>query len=71
MTENEAQARQRFFALSLIRLASTAMVVVGLLILANKLAAPRALGAVLAILGLLELVLLPRFLVSRWKTPER
>lgn len=69
MNDNESMAKQRFFFLSLIRLLSTALIVVGLLILAGKLDIPRPAGAAFAIFGLLELVFLPRFLASRWKTP--
>ena len=69
MNDNESLAKQRFFMLSLIRLASIALLVVGLLILAGKINIPRPAGAAFAIFGLLELVLLPRFLASKWKTP--
>ncbi len=69
MNDNESLAKQRFFMLSLIRLLSTALIVVGLLILAGKIDIPRPAGAAFAVFGLLELVLLPRFLASKWKTP--
>ena len=69
MNDNESLAKQRFFMLSLIRLASTSLIVVGLLILAGKINIPRPAGAAFTIFGLLELVLLPRFLASKWKTP--
>jgi hypothetical protein len=70
MNDDESIAKQRFLMLSLIRLASTALLVVGLLILAGKLNMPKPAGAAFAIFGLLELVLLPRFLASKWKTPS-
>lgn len=69
MNDNESLARQRFFMLGLIRLASTALLVVGLLIVAGKIDIPKPAGAAFAIFGLLELVFLPRFLASKWKTP--
>ena len=69
MNDNESVAKQRFFFLSLIRLLSTALIVVGLLILAGKMDIPKPAGAVFTIFGLLELIFLPRFLVSKWKTP--
>ena len=69
MNDNESIAKQRFLMLSLIRLASTALLVVGLLILSGKLNMPKPAGAAFAIFGLLELVLLPRFLASKWKSP--
>lgn len=69
MNDTESLAKQRFFMLGLIRLLSTALLVVGLLILAGKLDIPRPAGAAFAIFGLLELVFLPRFLASKWKSP--
>ncbi|MFM5893223.1 MAG: hypothetical protein ACKOQM_02170 [Novosphingobium sp.] len=70
MNDNEALAKQRFFMLGMIRLASTALLVVGLLIVAGKIDIPKPAGAAFAIFGLLELVFLPRFLASKWKTPD-
>jgi len=69
MNHDESLAKQRFFMLGMIRFASTALLVVGLLILAGKIDIPKPAGAAFAIFGLLELVLLPRFLASKWKTP--
>lgn len=69
MNDTESLAKQRFVMLGLIRLLSTALLVVGLLILAGKLDIPRPAGAAFAIFGLLELVFLPRFLASKWKSP--
>lgn len=69
MNDNEDAAKQRFFMLSAIRVLSTVLVVVGLLILAGKMDIPKPAGAVFTIFGLLELIFLPRFLVSKWKTP--
>lgn len=68
---NDDLARQRFFVLNAIRLMSTAMLIVGLLILAGKIAMPRVAGGVFAALGLLELVLLPLFLARKWKSPGK
>ena len=69
MNDPESLAKQRFFMLGMIRLASTALLVVGLLIVAGKIDIPKPAGAAFAIFGLLELVFLPRFLASKWKTP--
>ena len=66
---HEDQAKQRFLILSLIRLSSTALAVVGLLIVAGKIDIPRPAGIAFTIFGLLELFLLPPFLARKWKTP--
>lgn len=68
---NDDLAKQRFFVLSAVRAVSCAMLITGLLILAGKIAMPRAAGGVLAVLGLLEFVLLPPFLGRKWKTPSK
>jgi hypothetical protein len=70
MNDDESIAKQRFFMLGMIRLASTALLVVGLLIVAGKIDIPKPAGAAFAIFGLLELVFLPRFLASKWKSPD-
>lgn len=66
---DESLAKQRFLMLSLVRLSSTALTVVGLLIVAGKIDIPRPAGAAFAIFGLLELLLLPPFLARKWKSP--
>ncbi len=67
---NEDLAKQRFLMLNMVRLMSTALLIVGLLIVAGKIDMPRPAGAAFAIFGLLELVLLPRFLARKWKSPD-
>jgi hypothetical protein len=69
MNDDESLAKQRFLMLSLVRLSSTALAVVGLLIVAGKIDIPRPAGAAFAIFGLLELLLLPPFLARKWKSP--
>ena len=68
---HEDQAKQRFLILSLIRLSSTALAVVGLLIVAGKIDIPRPAGAAFAVFGLLEFLVLPLFLARKWKTPDK
>ena len=68
---NDDLAKQRFFLLSAIRLLSVAIIVVGLLALAGKIAMPRPAGAAFAVFGLLEFLFLPLFLARKWKTPDK
>lgn len=69
MNDDESLAKQRFLMLSAVRLAATALTVVGLLIIAGKIDVPRPAGVVFTILGVLELVFLPPFLARKWKSP--
>ena len=69
MNDDESLAKQRFLMLNLVRLSATALTVVGLLIVAGKIAIPKPAGVAFAIFGLLELLLLPPFLARKWKSP--
>lgn len=69
MNTSEADAKTRFFILSAVRLASLALIAVGLAIVAGKIDIPKPAGIAFAIFGLLELLILPRFLIRKWKTP--
>lgn len=66
---SEADAKTRFFVISAVRLASLALIAVGMAIIAGKIDIPKPAGVAFAIFGLLELVFLPRFLIRKWKTP--
>lgn len=66
---SEADAKTRFFILSAVRLASLALIAVGMAIIAGKIDIPKPAGIAFAIFGLLELLILPRFLIRKWKTP--
>lgn len=63
-------AKTRFFVLSAVRLASVALIAAGMMIVSGKLAVPRPAGIAFLIFGLLELLLLPPFLVRKWRTPD-
>jgi hypothetical protein len=67
---SEADAKTRFFIISAVRLASLALIAVGLAIIAGKLPIPKPAGIAFAIFGLLELVILPAFLIRKWKSPQ-
>ena len=66
-------AAGRFAAIQLVRVAGVATVLLGLLIEAGRLplfaAVPRWFGYVLAVVGLVEVFLLPRLLARRWRSP--
>lgn len=70
-TPDESDAKTRFFIISAVRLASAALIITGMLILTGKLALPKPAGIGFMIFGILEMVLLPPFLIRKWKTPER
>jgi hypothetical protein len=70
MNASEADAKTRFFILSAVRLASLALIAVGMAIIAGKIDIPKPAGIAFAIFGLLELLLLPPFLVRKWKSPQ-
>ena len=72
MSERDPAAA-RFVAIQLVRLSGVATVLVGLLIEAGRLRVfagiPIWFGYVLAVVGLVEVFLLPRLLAKRWRTP--
>ncbi len=70
MNANEADAKTRFFILSAVRLASLALIAVGMAIIAGKIDIPKPAGIAFAVFGLLELLLLPPFLARKWKSPK-
>lgn len=63
-------ARNRFFLLTAARVSSVVLVAFGVLIIGGAIeAAPIELGYALAVIGLVELMVLPRFLARRWRSP--
>lgn len=68
---NHDPAKQRFFAMQLVRLAGGALAMTGLAALAGKLALPRPVGAVLFVFGLFDLFVFPIILAKRWKSPPQ
>ena len=66
---DEADAKTRLFILTAVRLASAALIGVGMAIIVGKIDIPRPAGIAFVIFGLLELLLLPAFLIRKWKTP--
>ncbi len=71
MTDDEMWKR-RFFVMMLARLSGTLLVLIGLLVGFSDVfvaGGSRPIGLVLAIVGLVDLVLLPKMLSRRWREP--
>lgn len=62
----EALARQRLIILSALRFSGIAMVMLGFAIVRKVIDLPWVVGAVLAVVGMLEFFFLPRFIARRW-----
>ena len=71
MNEADKLARNRFLAMSLLRIAGALLMMIGMVIAAGRFESmPRAAGVLLVIVGALDFALVPKLLVRRWKTPE-
>ncbi len=71
MSEEEALARRRFAALSLVRLGGATCLTVGLLATGGRVDIPQAVGIVLVLLGLAGFLIIPRSLARKWKSQQR
>ncbi|MGE8141925.1 hypothetical protein ACQKOE_08120 [Novosphingobium sp. NPDC080210] len=71
MSEEEALARRRFAALSLVRLGGAACLTVGLLAVGGKIVVPQVLGIGLVLLGLAGFLVIPRSLSRKWKSGQQ
>ena len=65
----DAIARNRFLVINLLRLGGAAMVLIGLLMTADRIGGGAVLGYVLLVLGLLDMFAVPQVLSRRWRTP--
>ena len=70
MTDPDAQARNRFIVIQLVRISGVAMVLLGLMVMTGRIDWPREAGFVLAAAGLFEALLAPLLLSRKWKTPS-
>jgi hypothetical protein len=66
---SEDVARGRWLAISLVRIAGAAMVVVGILAVERVVELPAFVGYVMIAIGLLDVFLVPRFLARKWRSP--
>ena len=70
MNDNEAEAKKRFFVLSLLRLGGAVFLALGLLIIAGKIDMQKELGIPFALIGLADFLIIPWWLAKRWKSPD-
>lgn len=63
-------ARGRFIALQLIRLSGAVFALLGLLIIAGRVAMPQAAGYVFIVIGFIDMIVFPLLLARRWRTPR-
>ena len=70
MTEDEALARRRFAALSLVRLGGATCLTLGLLAVGGKIVLPQPVGFGLILLGLAGFLVIPRSLSRKWKSGQ-
>ncbi|MFN3515665.1 MAG: hypothetical protein ACK4YM_00710 [Novosphingobium sp.] len=70
MTDADKLARQRFFAIALLRLAGAMLAVIGLVTLAGRTTLPPEAGIGFVLIGLADFLLVPRFLARKWKSPQ-
>ena len=68
MTEQEALARRRFAALSMIRLGGATCLTLGLFAVGGKIVVPQPVGIGLVLLGLAGFLIIPRSLSRKWKS---
>jgi hypothetical protein len=61
--------KKRFLVLSLLRITGAALVFLGVLIVGGKIDLPVLVGWAFMLLGLYDLLIMPRFLARRWRTP--
>ncbi len=72
----ETVARQRFFAIGLIRLAGAFLVMFGFLVLMQRFSwvqggKAKAMGMIFVIVGLFQFMIVPRLLLRMFKRPPR
>lgn len=71
MTSPADPARNRFLAISLIRISGAFMVAFGLVVIGGALPRiPIFAGYISLIIGVVDFLVIPRWLASLWKTPD-
>ncbi|MFN4019749.1 MAG: hypothetical protein ACK4IC_04445 [Erythrobacter sp.] len=66
----DARAQRRLIVLNALRFGGIALVMFGFAIVRGLIDLPWAVGAVLAVAGMLEFFFLPRFIARRWNAGE-
>lgn len=67
----DATARNRHFLIAANRLIGAALIVVGMLVLAERIDLPQAVGWVLIPLGMFDFFVFPLLLARRYRTPRK
>ncbi len=68
-TDPDTLARNRFFAIGVMRLMGVAMIVIGLMTINGRIAVlPPVAGYVLVLIGMADFLLVPRILARRWRS---
>jgi membrane protein YdbS with pleckstrin-like domain len=66
----EARARTGFIIINLVRFSGVALVMLGFAIVRGVIDLPYAVGAVIAVVGFIEVFFLPRFIACRFKAGD-
>ena len=64
-------SRTRFMVIQMIRITGLVLAILGVAILAGKIALPESAGIVLVFIGFFEVIVIPIVLARRWKSPPR
>lgn len=67
---DDETARNRWAVIQATRLAGAILILTGILVRYQAVAAPLAVGIVLIVAGILGFFLLPTLLARRWRTPK-
>ena len=68
----DAQARNRYFVITLARITGAALALFGMVITAGRIqGVPPAAGYAVLLIGLIDILLVPRMLARRWRTPPQ
>lgn len=67
---DEATARNRWMIITVSRFAGAIMAMIGILIVAESIAAPPIVGYVLIAVGLIDVFLVPTYLARKWRSPD-
>jgi len=66
----DARARNGFIIITVMRFGGVAMVMLGFAIVRGVIDLPYAVGAIIAVLGFIEIFFLPRFIARRFKAGD-
>lgn len=70
MSEDEARARNRFIVIQIVRLTGLGLFLFGLLAIAGRVELPAVAGYGLAVVGMVEMLIVPLILSRKWKSPR-